>query len=172
MKDRIVPVVQSVPRSAEIISMENGLRSLYEEIADILDQDEVEKFPSYFIDDCMYQVVSRENYSEDLPQATIYCDGIHMVRDRVTALRETQVFVPRIWRHFISGVRITGIRDGDIHARANFLVTEAMSDSDPTVFLVGQYLDVLVHEGGSLKFKQRLAVFDNHHVRRSLIFPV
>jgi anthranilate 1,2-dioxygenase small subunit len=107
-----------------------------------------------------------------LPQATIYCDGINMVRDRVVALRETQVYVPRVWRHFISGIRITGIDGGDIHVRANFLVTEAMSDADPTVFLVGQYLDVLVREGDSLKFKQRLAVFDNHHVRRSLIVPV
>ena len=121
---------------------------------------------------CVYQVVSRENYAEHLPQATIYCDGIGMVRDRVIALRETQVYTPRIWRHFISGIRITAIDGGDIHVRSNFLVTEAMSDTDPTVFLVGQYLDVLVRDGETLKFKQRLAVYDNHHVRRSLVVPV
>jgi anthranilate 1,2-dioxygenase small subunit len=172
MRDRIAPIVTSVPRSAQTDALENDIRRLYDEVADLLDQDEVERFPSYFIEDCVYQVVSRENYVEGLPQATIYCDGINMVRDRVVALRETQVYVPRVWRHFISGIRITGIDGGDIHVRANFLVTEAMSDADPTVFLVGQYLDVLVREGDSLKFKQRLAVFDNHHVRRSLIVPV
>nr|WP_315594188.1 aromatic-ring-hydroxylating dioxygenase subunit beta [uncultured Cupriavidus sp.] len=172
MRVRIAPLVTDLRRNAELIMLENEVRSLYEEVGDSLDHDQVERLPSYFIDDCMYQVVSRENYAEGLPQATVYCDGISMVRDRVTALRETQVFVPRIWRHFISGVRVTGIAEGEIHARGNFLLTEAMSDADPTIFLVGQYLDVLVRVGDSLKFRQRLAVFDNHHVRRSLIVPV
>lgn len=172
MKDRIVPIVASIARTAEISALQTEIRSLYDEVADLLDQDQVERFPDYFIEDCVYQVVSRENYSEDLPQAAIHCDGIGMVRDRVIALRETQVYVPRIWRHFISGIRITAIEGDDIHVRANFMVTEAMSDRDPTLFLVGQYLDVLVREGDALKFKQRLAVFDNHHVNRSLIVPV
>jgi anthranilate 1,2-dioxygenase small subunit len=172
MKDRIVPIVAPFLRTTEISTLEVEIRSLYDEVADLLDQDQVERFPDYFIEDCIYQVVSRENYSEDLPQAAIYCDGIGMVRDRVIALRETQVYVPRIWRHFISGTRITAIEGDDIHVRANFMVTEAMSDCDPTLFLVGQYLDVLVREGSALRFKQRLAVFDNHHVNRSLIVPV
>lgn len=172
MRDRIAPIVAPVPRSAQTDALQDDIRRLYDEVADLLDQDEVERFPSYFIEDCVYQVVSRENYSEGLPQATIYCDGINMVRDRVIALRETQVYVPRIWRHFISGIRVTAIDGDDIHVRANFLLTEAMSDADPTIFLVGQYLDVLVREDDTLKFKQRLAVFDNHHVRRSLIAPV
>lgn len=172
MKDRIVPIVAPFGRTPETFALEAEIRSLYDEVADFLDQDEVERFPDYFIDDCVYQVVSRENYGEDLPQAAIYCDGIGMVRDRVIALRETQVYVPRTWRHFISGIRITAIEGGDVHVRANFMITEAMSDRDPSLFLVGQYLDVLVREGDALKFKQRLAVYDNHHVNRSLIVPV
>ena len=172
MKDRIPPITAPFARSAQTDALENDIRRLFDEVADMLDQDEVERFPSYFIDDCVYQVVSRENYAEGLPQAAIYCDGIGMVRDRVIALRETQVYVPRIWRHFLSGIRITAIDGGDIHVRSNFMVSEAMSDTDPTLFLVGQYLDVLVRENSELKFRQRLAIFDNHHVRRSLIVPV
>ncbi|WP_233839207.1 aromatic-ring-hydroxylating dioxygenase subunit beta [Paraburkholderia sp. ZP32-5] len=172
MRDRITPIVADVPRNPQTLALEAEIRRLYEDVADLLDDDEVERLPSYFIDDCVYQVVSRENYSQNLPQATIYCDGIAMVRDRIIALRETQVYVPRIWRHFISGVRVTAIVDGAIHVRTNFMVTEAMLDADPIVFIVGQYLDVLVREGEQLKFRQRLAVFDNHHIRRSLIMPV
>jgi anthranilate 1,2-dioxygenase small subunit len=172
MENRISPIVAPFARTGKTDTLENAIRRLFDEVADLLDQDEVERFPEYFVDDCVYQVVSRENYAEGLPQAAIYCDGIGMVRDRVIALRETQVYVPRIWRHFISGVRITAFDGADIHVRSNFMVTEAMSDADPTMFLVGQYLDVLVQEEGGLKFKQRLAIFDNHHVRRSLIVPV
>ena len=172
LKDRITPLVAAPPRTAEATALTDEVRQLYDEVADLLDHDEVERFPNYFVDDCLYQVVSRENYSEGLPQAAIYCDGIGMLRDRVTALRETQVYTPRLWRHFISGVRVTAVRGGDVHARANFLLTEAMADHDPTMFLVGQYLDVLVRHEGELRFKQRLAVYDNHHVPRSLVLPV
>jgi len=172
VRDRIKPIVRDLTPDVEILVLENQLRHFYEKIADLLDQDQIEQFPGYFLDDCMYQVVSRENYSENLPQATIYCDGVAMVRDRVIALRETQVYVPRVWRHFISGTRVTAIEGDEIHARANFLITEATSDNDPTLFLVGMYLDVLVRDGDGFKFKQRLAVFDNHHISRSLIAPV
>lgn len=172
MQERIAPLEGSVPSGTELYVLENQIRRFYDLVAVQLDQDDVESFPDHFIEDCVYQVVSRENYDEGLPQAAIYCDGIGMVRDRVVALRETQVYVPRVWRHFISGVRVTAVEQGDIYVRSNFLITEAMSDSDPTIFLVGEYLDVLVNDVQGFKFKQRLAVFDNHHVNRSLIVPV
>ncbi|MBI2726260.1 MAG: nuclear transport factor 2 family protein [Polaromonas sp.] len=161
-----------LPEPTELRTLTEEVRSLYEEVGWYLDDDQVERFPEFFIEDCTYQVVSRENFSENLPQATIYCDGIAMVRDRVIALRQTQVYVPRLWRHFISGVRVTTVAAGEIHACANFLITEAMSDKDPTVFMVGQYLSILVRTDGHLKFRQHLAIYDNHHVRRSLIVPI
>lgn len=95
-----------------------------------------------------------------------------MINDRILAIRETQVYEPRWWRHFLSGVRVLAVDGDTIKARANFLVTEAMSDTDPTLFLTGSYDDVLVRRDGRLLFKQRLAVLDNHYVRRSLVMPV
>lgn len=148
------------------------LIDFYEEVADLLDDDRVESLPDYFTDDCLYKVTTRENFDQGLPGALMYCDGIGMLRDRILAIRETQVYEPRSWRHFIAGVRVLGT-DGDaIRARANFLVTESMSDEEPRVFLVGRYLDTLVRRDGRLRFRERLAVCDNHHVRRSLIMPV
>ena len=148
------------------------LRDLYDEYADCLDADELERWPGFFTDDCTYQIISRENYSERLPHATMYCDGIGMVRDRVLGLRETQVFEPRMLRHFVSGLRAAVDGDGLIHARANFLITEALSDKEPHISLVGQYLDILERRGDRLLFRQRLCVFDNYRIRTSLIVPV
>ena len=153
-------------------ALRHALRELYDEVADLLDDDRVEAFPDYFVDDCTYRVTTRENHDEGLPGGMMYCDGIAMLRDRILAIRETQVYEPRSWRHFLSGVRILAV-DGDIiRARANFLVTEAMSDEEPRVFMVGRYLDTLVCREGRLLFRERLAVCDNHHVRRSLIMPI
>ena len=86
-------------------------------------------------------MTTRENYDEGLPGGMMFCDGIAMLRDRILAIRETQVYEPRSWRHFVGGVRILGV-DGDVvRCRAKFLVTEAVTDEEPRLFLVGRSLE-------------------------------
>src|SRR3546814_6702700 len=87
-QNRIPPVVDESIRASDTRVLAGELRDFYDGLTDVLDDDRIECFPSYFIDDCIYQVVSRENYAEGLPQAAMYCDGIAMVRDRVTARSE------------------------------------------------------------------------------------
>ena len=132
----------------------------------------MELLPEHFAEDCVYRVTTRENFDQGLPGSLMYCDGVAMMRDRILAIRETQVYEPRTWRHFISGLRVLSVDDDVIRCRANFLVTEAMSDRDPTVFVVGRYVDTLVRRNARLLFKERIAVCDNHYVRRSIIMPV
>ena len=156
----------------EMLALAAELRFLYEEIADLLDRDQIEALPGYFVEDCLYRIISRENFDQGLPAATLFCDGIRMLRDRVLALRETQVYEPRTWRHFISGVRIASITDGVIAASANVMVTEAMSDAEPTILIVGSYSDRLVRQNGQLFFVERSVIYDNYRVVRSLIAPV
>jgi anthranilate 1,2-dioxygenase small subunit len=168
----IKPFGVALPAGRDIALLAADARNLLEEVAWYLDDDQVERFPGYFIDACIYQVISRENYREGLPQAAIYCDGVDMVHDRVTALRETQVYVPRQWRHFISGVRVTAVHDDGCSITANFMVTEAMADAEPTMLLIGQYVSELVRVDGTLKFKRHLAIYDNYRITRSLIVPI
>lgn len=158
--------------AAEMRELTHEVRDLYEQLADLLDDDQVERMTEFFTDDCMYKVISKENHDLGLEQATIYCDGIEMLRDRVLALRETQVYEPRAWRHFVSGVRVLEVDGEEIRARGNFMVTEAMSDAEPTMLLVGRYLDRLVRRDGRLLFRERLAVYDNYRVVRSMIVPI
>lgn len=97
-----------LPESAELRSLTEETCTLFEDVAWHLDDNQVERISDLFIEDDTYQVVSRENFSEGLPHAAIYCDCIAMVHNRMIAMRQMQVYVPRSWRHFISGVRLMG----------------------------------------------------------------
>lgn len=152
--------------------LRHELQEMYETYAHFLDEDQLERWPEFFTEDAFYAIISRENFDQGLPHATMYCDGAKMIRDRVVALRQTQLFEPRSLRHFISGVRIDDIARDTIHARANFWIAESLSDREPSLNMVGRYIDVLVREGRSLRFKSRQCVFDNYRIRTSLIIPV
>jgi anthranilate 1,2-dioxygenase small subunit len=43
-----------------------------------------------------------------LPLALIYCESRNMLLDRVAALRETALFVPRMVRHLTGNIRLRG----------------------------------------------------------------
>lgn len=169
MKPDTVPCAQAVAQAA---ALRHEVRDVCDEIADLLDDDRVEELPRFFVEDGLYKVTTRENHDQGLPAAMMYCDGVAMLRDRILAIRETQVYEPRAWRHFIGGVRILHVEGDAVRARANFLVTEAMSDEEPRVFLVGRYLDTFVRTPTRLLIRERIAVCDNHFVRRALIMPV
>ncbi|SFU09369.1 aromatic-ring-hydroxylating dioxygenase subunit beta [Paraburkholderia aspalathi] len=148
------------------------IATLYEDYAAVVDSCNLEEWPGYFTDDCLYRVIPRENYDAGLSHATIYCEGIGMVRDRAAATRDCTVYEPRYLRHFLSGVRISKIESEVIHATGSFLVIESVSDMQPYVLLVGQYVDRIVAGPDGMKFKERSCVYDNYRIFNSLVFPV
>jgi anthranilate 1,2-dioxygenase small subunit len=149
------------------------LATLNEEYAACLDDDELERWPSFFTDDALYQIVARENRIQSLSLAAVYCDGIGMIRDRAAAVRECTLYMPRPLRHMLGGVRIMRSYDNrQITTRANFAVFESPIDSEPRVFMVGHYEDTVVDDGDSLRFRERCCVYDNYRIHTSLIFPV
>ena len=148
------------------------LRDFYEDYVFCLDEFSLEDWPAFFTEDCHYRVQSRENHDAGLPVGIIHCMNKNMLKDRVTALRKTTVFEPRSLRHFVSGVRIQEVRDGEVDAQANFLIIESMSDRNPVVNLVGRYIDRIVISEDGFKIKSRDCVYDNYQILTSLIIPV
>ena len=148
------------------------LRDLYDDYANTLDDQKLEDWINYFTEDCHYRVISRENFDAHLPLGLIYCMNKNMVRDRVTALRETTMYEPRSLRHFISGVQITEVQGDLIHAQANFAIMESLSDQEPSLNMVGRYIDTFVRTDNEIKIKRRDCVYDNYRIRNSLIIPV
>jgi anthranilate 1,2-dioxygenase small subunit len=148
------------------------LRDFYDDYAACLDEVNLEGWINFFTDDCHYRVISQENMQANLPLGLIYCMNKNMLVDRVTAIRETTMYEPRMLRHFISGVKINSIEGDVIRSQANFLITEALSDQEPTLNLVGQYQDVIVRTDNGFLLQSRDCVYDNYRIRNSLIIPI
>ena len=137
-----------------------------------LDNDELEKWPEFFTDDCFYQVIPRENYDRGLPLAVIRCESKGMLQDRVYAIRETLMYEPRYVRHLISGIRIIGEDESGLRVEANYAVFETPLNELTRVFNVGRYLDRIVRENGALKFAEKQCVFDSLLVPNSIVIPI
>jgi anthranilate 1,2-dioxygenase small subunit len=148
------------------------VEELYYEYVECLDDEEFERWPELFVEDCLYKIIPRENFERDLPIALMRCESKGMLKDRVTTVRETSVYAPRALRHLLSNIRIKGSDNGRLRVQANYAVLETLSDAETRVFNTGKYIDLVVREGGRLKFKEKLCVFDSLLVPGSLIYPI
>lgn len=89
-------------RAQQDFALRLEIEELYTEYAHALDNFELEQWPEFFTDDCLYQIVSRENRERGLPLALMRCESKAMLTDRVVTIRQTQMFAPRALRHLVS----------------------------------------------------------------------
>src|SRR5271165_2910285 len=85
------------------------LADLYCAYTDALDDGELESWPDFFTENCVYKITPRENFEQNLPVALIYCESRDMLFDRVVAIRETTLYVPRLMRHLTGNIRLREI---------------------------------------------------------------
>jgi 3-phenylpropionate/cinnamic acid dioxygenase small subunit len=145
---------------------------LYADYTACLDEERFEEWPEFFVDQCVYKIVPRENFERGLPLATWLCESKGYLEDRVVAIRKTSVYAPRLIRRLVSGIRILGWTGELLEVRASYAAFETLTDELTRVFNVGQYRDRLAVEDGRLKFKEKLCIFDSLLVPNSLIYPL
>ena len=94
-----------------------------------------------------------------------------MLKDRAFACHKLNVYAPRIWRHSITQIRAED-QDGEIRARANFVVFETLSESHTRILCAGRFLDILVRVAGRLRFREKVCVYDAALIPGSIVFPL
>lgn len=149
-----------------------ALEDLYAAYARLLDDGPLHDWPSLFVDDCLYLAIPRDNFDAGLPLATIRCESRGMLADRVKAVQETITFEPRYLRHSITQIQPRRRDDGALSVTANYSVTEVLYDELPKILSVGRYLDVVVEEGGVLKFAEKRAIYDSVLVPNTIVYPL
>ncbi|HYU14294.1 MAG TPA: aromatic-ring-hydroxylating dioxygenase subunit beta [Stellaceae bacterium] len=148
------------------------LDTLYANYAACLDADALERWPEFFTEDCHYRVTSAENFEAGLPLGLIYATSQDMLRDRVSALRDANIYEPQRYRHLISGIRIEAEDAGVLDVTANFLVVRTMQDGAMVLFAAGRYVDRVVQGGDGWKFARKIAVLDSRQIDTLLAIPI
>ncbi len=148
------------------------IEELFADYVDCVNEQEMERWPQFFTDDCLYKVISHENFEQNLPLGTIFCEGRAGLTDRVNSIKETAVYRDRILRHVVGPVRIVGTTNNEIDVRANFAVFETFPNEHTRVFVVGRYFDKLTFVEGQLKFHRKICVYDSALIPASLVYPI
>ena len=148
------------------------LADLYCAYDDALNDGALERWPEFFIADCTYKVIPRENVEQGYPVALIYCESRDMLVDRVVALRETALFAPRIARRITSGIRLRALEADGLRLTASFAVFQTMPDQPSELFLCGRCQDRVIDDGGTLRFAEKLCIYDATIVPTSLVYPI
>lgn len=148
------------------------LENLYADYCAALDDNEFERWPSFFAESCSYLVTSRENVEQGWPVALLNCETRGMIVDRAVAIQKTLYYLPRQQRRLVSGLRVVGVEGAATRVRAAFAIFETLVGEHTKVLATGRSLDVVAREGGALKFVERACVLDAALVPNSLPFPI
>ncbi len=150
----------------------HALVQLYADYAYAVDSGDWNLWPDFFVDDCSYRLVPRENHERGFPLATLAFESKGMLRDRVYGIRETLFHDPYYQRHVVGAPLVRAASEGRIESEANYAVFRTKLDELSTVFNVGRYVDVVVATPEGLKFESRTVVYDSEMIPNSIIYPI
>jgi anthranilate 1,2-dioxygenase small subunit len=149
-----------------------ALEELYTEYAHCLDSDTLEAWPEFFTEECHYRITSAENYAAGMPLGIIYANSRDMLRDRVSALRQANIYEPQVYRHLMSGLRIERDEGDAVDLSVNVLVVRTMQDGAMSLFAAGHYADRVVRTRDGWKFARKIVVLDSRVIDTLLAIPL
>ena len=79
--------------------------------ADCIDDDRLEEWPDFFVENCRYLITDRNSHEAGLRHGIIYAASKGMLTDRVMAMRGANIFEPHRYRHLVGPARIDRVAD-------------------------------------------------------------
>ncbi|WP_326538973.1 aromatic-ring-hydroxylating dioxygenase subunit beta [Pseudorhodoferax sp.] len=150
-----------------------ALHDLYADYALALDAGELQRWPDFFTDPCVYRLQSRENHERGLPLATLAFESRGMLKDRVFGVTDTIYHDPYYQRHVVGTPRIRHVEpDGSLRCEASYVVLRTKRDALAEILSTGRYVDHVQRSAEGLRFAERLVIFDNDLIPNSLIAPI
>jgi salicylate 5-hydroxylase small subunit len=165
-------VIATAPGIAASAELRCCLADLYAQYDHALAEGEYEHWPEFFTEVCLYKIISRENYDAGLPLGMMQAESRAMLVDRVSALRKTMLYTPRLVRRLAGDILLCGREADEMCLSATFALFQTMLNAPSQVFLCGRFYDRVVRDGQVLRFAERICVTDATLVPTSLVFPI
>lgn len=137
-----------------------------------LDNDRIEEWPGHFIEDCLYEIISKENEDMGLPAPVIHCDNARMLRDRIIALRNANIYEKPAYRHCLSGMEWQQTAEGEYSVQTSYVVINTSQEGTSSIYQAGLYKDVVVRTPEGLRFRSKRCIYDTLRVQTLLAFPI
>jgi anthranilate 1,2-dioxygenase small subunit len=137
-----------------------------------IDDDRLESWPDYFNDPCIYKITTAANHREGLEAGIVFANSRGMLIDRVSALREANVYERQSYRHILGMPSILSQSVGGVRSETPFLVARIMRGGETDVFATGRYLDLYLLNGESAKLAERIVVCDSSRIDTLLALPL
>ncbi|VVD63010.1 ring-hydroxylating dioxygenase subunit beta [Pandoraea aquatica] len=149
-----------------------AVEDFHAEYCAVVDGGDIERWPEFFTENCIYRVTELENATCGLPVGLVYAEGRDMLHDRAVAISRTQMFAPRSMLHFVSNVRILSADDEEIVAQSNYMLLQTLVEGATTLHQAGRLFDRFARNGNILLLKERQAVYDTAMIANDLAYPV
>jgi len=160
----------SIAASSDIMERITRLMTDY---SAIIDNDQLELWPDFFVQNCFYSVIGRSDYEAGRLAGFMYCDNRDMLVDRIRSLRSANVFQPHRYRHVISPPRILAVNRDLVRCETSYvLIRTSVPEGAMVVFSTGRYLDEIIFDGPDVKFQRRVAVTDSDRIDMLLVIPI
>lgn len=154
-------------------ALREAIQVLNADYARAIDDDRLEDWPEFFHERCLYKITTADNHRRGLELGLVYADSKGMLKDRVAALREANVYERQRYRHIVGLPVILGEENGEVEAEAPFLVARILRDGAMDLFATGRYLDrVAADSAGALKYRERVVVCDSARFDTLLALPL
>src|SRR5207244_3736205 len=157
-------VLEGVPPPHGLLMLERVVR-LNADYARAIDDDRLEDWPDFFTEKCLYKITSADNHRRGLEAGVIYADTKSMLRDRVAALREANIYERQTYRHLIGLPALVGTEGELTRAETPFLVVRIMRDGTMDLFATGLYLDALMDDACARHLRDRIVGGDSGEKR-------
>ncbi len=151
---------------------ERRIQALIHDYAHCIDDDRLEEWPDFFTEDCVYQVISRDDHAAGLPVGVMTCTSRGMLIDRILSLRKANIYEPHVYRHLISAISLRGQEDGIWTVQTGYAVIRTMQEGDVSMFSTGKYLDRIDLAGARALFRERRVIFDSRRVDTLMVIPI
>lgn len=144
------------------------------EQARCIDDDRLEDWPGFFADPCLYKITTAADHRDSLEAGIVFANSLGMLRDRVSALREANIYERQRYRHILGAPLLADDTAGSFALRSEtaFLVLRIMRDGTTAIFASGKYLDAWRLDGGGPRLTERIVICDSARIDTLLALPL